>query len=43
MVKRLRRHPLTVESRVRFPLGLPNKSYKEVDELIEKLKQNGTL
>ena len=25
MVKRLRRHPLTVESGVRFPIGLPRK------------------
>ena len=26
MVKRLRRRPLTAESRVRFPMGVPNKN-----------------
>ena len=29
MVKRLRRRPLTAESGVRFPLGLPNSSTYE--------------
>ena len=33
MVKRSRRRPLTAESRVRFPLGVPQK-YKEVRWLL---------